>query len=227
MAISPQRKTLYKKALQLRRGGKSYNQISKKLNIAKSTLSDWLFDKKWSRTIKLHLADKTRIKNSIHLIKINALRHTDALKRHEGYRVKARLEYKKLKQNKLFLAGLSIYWGEGDKTDIGRVSLVNSDVRMLKVAINFYRKVLKVPEEKLRAALFIYDDIKEKTAINYWSRELEINKKNFIKTQVLPSRSKLTKSKVPNGMCCIYFSNKEISIKIREWIDMLASDMRW
>ena len=227
MNVSSKRKVLYRKVLQLRRSGRSYNQISKKLKIAKSTLSDWLMDKRWSRRIKLKLTDKTRIRNSDHLIKINKLKHIYALRRHEEYRLKARLAYSKLKQNKLFLAGLAIYWGEGDKTDIGRVSLVNSDSRMLQVIISFYRKVLKVREEKLRAALFIYDDIKEKKAINYWSKTLRISKKNFIKTQVLPSRSKLTKNKVPNGMCCIYFSNKELSVKIREWISMLYDDMRW
>jgi transposase len=180
MSANPRRLTLYKKVLQLRKAGKSYNQISKKFNIAKSTLSDWLSDKKWSETIKLQLANKTRIKNSNYLIKINALRHFNALRRHEEYRKKARLEYVKLKQNKLFLTGLSIYWGEGEKTDSGRVSLVNSDERMLKVIINFYRKALKIPEEKLRAALFIYNDIDEKKALKYWSKSLKISKNNFV-----------------------------------------------
>ena len=226
MFVTPRRRTTYKKVIKLRKSGKSFNQISEILKIPKSTISNWLSDKKWSETIKIQLTDKSRIKNSNYLIKINALKHIEALKRHNDYRKAARVEYFRLKQNKLFLTGISIYWGEGEKTNSGRVSLVNSDERMLKVMINFYRKILKVPEEKLRGALFIYDDIKEKTALDYWSRALRINKKNFVKTQILPSRSKLTHNKVVNGMCNIYFSNTETNVKIREGISMIASDMR-
>lgn len=211
----------------LRKSGESYNKISLKLGVAKSTISGWLSNKNWSMIIKNQLSTKTRIKNSNYLIKLNTLKHIESLKRHEEYRRQARVEFNKLKNNRLFLSGLAIYWGEGEKTDSGRVSLVNSDDRMLKVIINFYRKILKIPEDKLRAALFIYTDINEKKALDYWSRILEISKKSFIKTQILPSRSKLTKNKVINGMCCIYFSNKEKSIKIREWISMLAEEMRW
>lgn len=226
MDVTPRQETLYKQVLKLRRAGRSYNQINKGLNIAKSTISNWLTNKKWSETIKIQLANKSKIKNSNYLIKINSLKHVDALKRHDKFRAEARLEYSKLKKNKLFLTGLAIYWGEGEKTDNGRVSLVNSDANMLKVIINFYRKTLKIPEEKLRAALFIYKDINEKNALKFWSKILKINKKNFIKTQILPSRSKLTRNKVTNGMCNIYFSNTEINVKIREWINMLAYDMR-
>lgn len=226
MAVIPRNDILYKKALKLRKSGKSYNQISKKLRIPKSTISNWLSDKKWSETIKIQLADKNKLKNSNFLVKLNALKHLSTLKRHDEYKKKARLEYDKLKHNKLFLAGLSIYWGEGEKTNSGRVSLVNSDDRMLKVVINFYRKTLKIPEDKLRAALFIYKDIDENKAIKYWSKILNVNKKNFVKTQILPSRSKLTQNKVSNGMCNIYFSNTETNVKIREWISLLANDMR-
>ncbi len=226
MSVNPKRLSLYQKVLRLRKKGMSYNRIGKKCNRSKSTLCDWLSNKKWSEIIKLQLIDQSRIKNSNYLRKINALKHANALRRYEKYRKEARLEYDILKKDKLFLTGLSIYWGEGEKTDSGRVSLVNSDERMLKVIIKFYRKTLKIPEVKLRAALFIYGDINEKNALRFWSKNLKISENNFIKTQILPSRSKLTQHKVTNGMCNIYFSNTELSVKIRTWIDMLAKEMR-
>lgn len=226
MFVTPRQEDVYKKVLKLRKSGKSYSQISKNLNIPKSTISNWLFGKKWSETIKMQLVEKSRLKNSNYLIKFNALKHISTLKRHNKYKNQARKEYSKLKQNKLFLIGLSVYWGEGEKTDSGRVSLVNSDERMLKVIINFYRKILKVPEEKLRAALFIYKDINEYKAKKYWSKILNLSKENFVKTQILPSRSRLTHNKVTHGMCNIYFSNTETNVKIREWISLLANDMR-
>jgi len=226
MKTIPRDESIFKQVIKLRKLGKSYNQVSKTLGVAKSTISTWLTHEKWSETIKIQLINNSKIKSSNYLRKINTLKHIDALKRHDRFRLEARLEYSKLRKNKLFLTGLAIYWGEGEKTDSGRVSLVNSDANMLRVIVNFYRKILKVPEEKLRAALFIYQDIDEKKALTYWSRLLRINKKNFIKTQILPSKSKLTKRKVVNGMCNIYFSNTKINVKIRERINMLANDMR-
>lgn len=226
MVINTRNKSIYEKTLKLRRIGHSYNEISNKLNIAKSTVSNWLSDKNWSNLIKSKLIKNNRQKNINNLIIINKLKHFKTIKRHEEYRNKARFEYDKLKYNRLFLTGLAIYWGEGEKADSGRVSLVNSDARMLKVVINFYRKILKIPEEKLRAALFIYNDINENKAMDYWSKTLNIGKNNFIKTQILPSRSRLTRNKVVYGMCNIYFSDTEINIKIKEWINMMGDDMR-
>lgn len=227
MSINTKNKSLYKKVIKLRKLGKSYKEISLELKVAKSTISDWLSKKNWSITLKNKLALRASIKNRKNLLKMNEINHLNALKRYDQYKSEARLEFNKLKNNKLFLTGLAIYWGEGEKTNNGRVSVVNSDNKMLEVIISFYRNVLKIPEEKLRAAMFIYKDINEERALNYWSKVLQINKKSFIKTQILPSKSKLTKTRVINGMCCVYFSNKEKSIKIREWIKLLAEEMRW
>ncbi|MFZ6035189.1 MAG: hypothetical protein ACOYUB_03525 [Patescibacteria group bacterium] len=216
----------YNKVLKLRKFGDSFNLISKKLRIPKSTISYWLSGNKLSESIKLQLIQKNKIRSSNYLTKVNAFKHSIALKRHESYRKEAQLEFIKLRKNKLFLTGLAIYWGEGEKTESGRVSVVNSDTEMLKVMINFYRKILKIQEEKLRAALFIYKDIKEKDAIAFWAKALKISTNSFIKTQILPSRSKLTKSRVAYGMCNIYFSNTKINVKIREWVSLLAKEMR-
>ena len=74
--------------------------------------------------------------------------------------------------------------------------------------------------------LFIYSDINEESALIYWSNTLEIPLSNFIKTQKLSSRSTYTKRKVKYGMCNVYFSSIEMSIKITEWLFLLARDLR-
>ena len=78
----------------------------------------------------------------------------------------------------------------------------------------------------MRAAVFIYSDIDESAALNYWSNEIRLPRDQFIKTQILPSRSILTKRKVTNGICNIYYSSVEFSIKMKEWIKLLANEMR-
>ncbi|EKD87203.1 MAG: hypothetical protein ACD_37C00012G0003 [uncultured bacterium] len=146
--------------------------------------------------------------------------------RHEMYKKKAKEEYLILRNDPLFVSGLSLYWGEGDKSGRKRVALINTDPLLLKVTVLFYKKILKIPSDKIKAALFIYSDINEESALTYWSNTLEIPLSNFIKTQKLSSRSTYTKRKVKYGMCNVYFSSIEMSIKITEWLFLLARDLR-
>ncbi|MBI5358579.1 hypothetical protein HZB69_03070 [Candidatus Amesbacteria bacterium] len=81
-----------------------------------------------------------------------------------------------------------------------------------------------IPEEKLRAAIFIYSDIDANKALEYWSDQIKLSKKQFIKTQILPSHSKLTQRRTLYGMCNVYFSSTEFNVKMRGWIDLLAND---
>lgn len=217
---------LYKQAETLRRKGESYLRISKILHISKSTLSDWFSHKGWSRSIKLQLAEKHKEESRNQLTQLNLLRRIKTLKRYESYREEAGSEYVKMKENPLFAVGLSIYWGEGEKTANNRVGVINTDPDMLQVIVGFYRRVLKVPESKLRAALFLYDDINEAIALSYWSKKINLSKGQFIKTQNLKSRSVLTRRRVINGICNVYFCDTKLNIKIREWIRLLASEMR-
>lgn len=218
--------TLIRKAESLRRSGKSYSEISKKLGIPKSTLSSWFADKKWSQKIKLRLLKKQRSGGKDNLASANKARQKKKESRHARFRNEARNSFEQLKNNPLFLVGISIYWGEGEKANQGRVSVINTDPNLLKIVANFYRECLEIQEEKLRIALYIYDDIDENEAIKFWSKELNVPRKQFIKTQVLKSRSKRTRRRSKYGICNLYFSNTELSIKIREWISLLSRDAR-
>ena len=217
---------LYTQAVLLRKKGNSYKEICSLLGLSKSTLSDWLSHKKWSSSIKEQLTFLNRERSSNFLKAINRVKHHETIQKYEEYKRQAREEYEAFIKDRLFVTGISLYWGEGNKTNSGRVSVVNSDIDVLRTTINFYRKCLKVPEEKLRGEIFIYQDIDQEVALKYWSKNLRLNESNFIKTQVLPSRSKLTQRKVRYGMCCVYFSSVEKSVKIGEWIRILAKDTR-
>jgi|SRR3989344_8988530 len=215
-------KDLLVKATKLRRLGKSYLQISQKLGVPKSTLSFWFSKNKWSQQLSRKLILKKREEDTNRLIKINKKRHILTLIRYDRFRTEATKSFPALSKNPLFLIGLSLYWGEGEKRDSGRVSVINTDVSLMKTVVNFYRKILKVSEDKLRVGLFIYADIDQDKAINFWARNLKISKKQFIKVQILPSRAKITKRKVKYGVCSVYLASTELNIKMRHWIYLLS-----
>ena len=221
------RKTnLFLKAVKLRKEGNSYGEIRKITGLSKATLSSWFSEKDWSKNIARRLRDTNRKISIKRLLRLNSAKREQKLLRYENYRAEAREEYNSFKTNPLFIAGLAIYWGEGDQAENGRVSVINTDAEMLQTIASFYRTILKISERRLRAGLFIYRDLDEEKTLDYWSSALKIPRDQFIKTQHLPSRSSLTKRKVEFGICSLYFSDTKIQVKIKEWIRQLAIDTR-
>lgn len=216
----------YRQAVKLRKDGNSYGDIQQKTSLSKGTLSNWFSHKQWSQQITEGLKVQNQRRNTERLIELSKRRHREALQRHDEYRKEARKEYGTLKTNPLFITGIALYWGEGDKVPNGRVSLINTDITMLQTIVNFYRNILHVSNSSIRAGLFIYRDIEKSDLLEYWSSGLQIPKTQFIKIQLLPSRSILTKRKSQYGICSLYLSNTKIQIKMHEWIRLLAEDTR-
>ncbi|KKT72320.1 MAG: hypothetical protein UX02_C0009G0007 [Candidatus Moranbacteria bacterium GW2011_GWC1_45_18] len=212
---------LQSRARKLRLEGKSYSCISKVLSIPKSTLSDWFSASKWSSDIKDELIN-VRHKNN-NLVAANEERLRRVKQRHLLYLDEARKEFEVLKKDPLFLVGISLYWGEGEKTNSGRVSVVNTDPNMVKIMARFYRECLNISEDQLRVGLFIYKDLNEEYILDFWSKTLGISRKQFIKTQILESRTPISRRRSKYGICSLYCSNTELSIKIREWIRLLGT----
>lgn len=213
-------------AFALRKAGKSYSEINFSIGISKSTLSGWFAKEAFSADVKAELDKKWKKDSKRRIQLLNKRRKELQLKRYEQIKEEARREFQHLKSDPLFQVGLSLYWGEGSKTHNGRVSVVNSDVDLLKTVAAFYRKILKIPEEKIRAEMFIYQDLNENDAKRYWAKQLNIDFNRFIKTQILPTRNVNTSRKLRYGLCTLYFSNTQVGIKILEWIKMLSREVR-
>lgn len=217
---------LFNKVESSRKSGMSYAELHDKYGVSKGTLSSWFSHSKWSGEIKTQLATRNKEQSRIHMKNLNKIRTENKLLREIKYINEARQFFEKNIINPLFVAGVSIYWGEGEKANKGRVSIINTDPNMLLTEISFFRNILNISESKLRAAIFIYKDLDKDSLLGYWSKTLSLPKNQFIKTQILPSRSKLTKRKVSLGICNIYFSSVEYNIKIKEWIRLLSNNLR-
>jgi hypothetical protein len=218
------RNILYKKALRLRREGFSYNKIKKELGVQKSTLSYWFSKEDWSIKVKRKSLEKLKELSKTTIKKAHKARMSKTEKRHADFRKQARLEYGTLKERRLFNVGLGIYWGEGNKANRSIVSVSNTDPLLMKIVVDFYRKILHIPNDKLRIGLFSYEDLDEDTLKKYWSALLKVPVKQFIKTQTLKGSN--TKRTSKYGICSLYFSSTEMSIKIQEWMRCFSQDKR-
>jgi len=118
----------------------------------------------------------------------------------------------------LRVSGVMLYWAEGSKWP-GEVivDFANSDSVMIKIFLDFLRRICRIDEEKLRAFLYCYDNQDVKGLLNFWSRITKIPKKQFTKPYIKQSiENKVGKMK--NGLVHIRYNDKKLLLLIRHWI---------
>jgi len=211
-------------AIKLRNKGKSYSQISQILNVPKSTLSEWFSGEEWSLVIKQKLQEKAKVLSKE---KIKSLNVTRQIKLEELYlraEQEAKEEFFLHKNNPLFIAGVMLYWGEGDKKFVnGQVKVSNTDSFIIKIFRNFLIKFGEYHLERIKGWILLYPDLNPTTCIHYWSTETGILKSNFIKPTIIQGRHKT--NRLSYGTCTIYVSNKYLKRKVLTWIDLFKNEL--
>lgn len=203
-------------AINLRKQSKSYNDINKTLGISKSTLSGWFKNNQWSQDIKKSLTKKAQIK-AIGKLRLMAIANKSKWDNwHEECKEEARKEFDKLRVNPIFLAGLMLYWGEGEKIlKSCVVRLGNSDPEMIKI---FYLFLLNigVQKEKIFIHLLLYPDLADKTLKAYWSKVTNIPPSQFRKSTIIQGRH--PERRLSYGVCTLYVCSRKFKEKILTWI---------
>lgn len=112
---------------------------------------------------------------------------------------------------KLFGLGLGLYWGEGTKADKGSVRLGNTDPKLIKKFIEFLEKFFRIKKGNLKFGLQLFTDIEVVRALNFWIKELNVNRAQFYKVTVTKSRSRGTyRKRGEYGVLTAYFHNKKL-----------------
>jgi len=183
------------RALRLRLGGRSYNEIQKNLGVPKSTLSGWFKDVVLSDAARNRLASRTRL-GSAALIKRNKMQTHRAEQRARGMHFLAKRKIPNLNKRDILIIGAVLYWAEGYKRlkiKDGKermdhtISFVNSDAEMVSVFVRFLREILLIPTERIRLSMRLYAHINEGEALRYWTQATELPRKCFFKTTYLVS----------------------------------------
>lgn len=193
-----------RKAISFRKEGKSYSQIKKELKISKSTLSRWL------RKIPLTAIQIENLQNR-NQERIEKFIQTMRLKREKRlnqYYVKEKVKLLPLSSNELYLSGIFLYWGEGNKTSRSSISLSNSDPEVLKFTIFWMIRSLNIKKENIKIYLHLYNDMNVKNEINYWSNQLNINLNNFSKPYIKKTHKIFIDQKgFGHGTCTVVYNN--------------------
>lgn len=202
-------------AIKLRKQGKSYKEIRKKIKVSKGTLSVWLKDVVLTEKQKQRLYVTLRRQNAYKAAK---RQQQKKIKRTKKIIYQAKREAVELSKNPLFLMGLMLYWAEGDKSErTEQVKFSNSDPEMIKIIMKWFRIYCQVPEEKFRITLHIHTLHCRKNLERYWSNITKIPLKQFYKTYVKPTSLKQRRNILYNGTCAVQICSKDLFRRIKGW----------
>ena len=213
---------LKQNAIKLRKAGYSYNMISKKLNVAKSTLSNWLTNIPFIPNKEvLQRVGEAKLKSALYKQKIKFENIT-------RMKNEAAKEIGGISLRDLFMLGIGLYLGEGSKSH-EEVRIVNADPTIIKLSMKWLTKFGGVRKEHLRVAIHGYPDHDIDELVNFWSKELHMPVKQFIKTQIDTrlNKSTLKRRKLPYGTAHVYVRGggtllwgvRNLHRKIMGWIE--------
>ena len=160
------------RAIALRREGLSYREILSKVSVAKSTLGLWFKDVGLSQEQKQRLTQK-RIDAALR--GAAKRREQRILATQQSVRL-AREEFKRVKNQGLWLAGVMLYWAEGSKqksTNVSQgVKFSNSDPAMIRIFLQWLKIIANIPLESIKCELYIHQNGNTEKAIQYWNQHL-------------------------------------------------------
>jgi hypothetical protein len=200
------------KAIALRKQEMSYSQIKAILGVGKGTLSSWLKNYPLSkeRISQLSWKNDRRIE-----------RYRETMKNKREKRLKEFYNEQKnkifpLTKRDLFIAGLFLYWGEGGKTLPSSLTLSNTDPSLINFFIDWVINHLDFPKEKIHIKLHLYYDMDIKKETNFWSKKINISKKQFKNPYIKQTNFKAInyKRSFGHGTCNVQIGDARLCEKI-------------
>lgn len=208
----------------MRRTGKSYNEIRAALKVPKATLSDWFSKIDWSKDIAKKLAAAAQKQHTVRLIELDKVRGMHLKRAYEEAREEARADFYELKYNPLFIAGLMLYWGEGDKSQVRNgVRLANTDSQLIRLYIFFLTHACRIPIERIKAHILVYPDLDESKCIQYWANASGLPESNFTKCTKIIGRHKTRR--LLWGVCLVAVSSTYFKEKVLEWLKLFPKEL--
>jgi hypothetical protein len=137
----------------------------------------------------------------------------------ERWRAEALSLWEEWRQEPLFVLGVGLYWGEGEKCSCSkRLALSNSDVNLLRTWLRWCSRY--VPDVRLNFALSIHDNCDLDAARAFWRRELSIE---VMWVSMAVSRaSKRTRRSLPHGTLKISLGRGALEwyTKMLVWLEL-------
>lgn len=196
----------------MRLAGKTYTHIRDVLGVNKSTLSGWI------KNIQLTTAQIKKIKANAIARRVESYIITTKARRKkifEEYCQNERKSLLPLNEREYLIGGLFLYLGEGAKSEWWKVQLSNSDPNIIKFYMFWLINILKVPKEKIKTQIHLYNDMDIDQELRYWENITGLGRKQFIKPYIKKTSSqRIDHPSFGHGTCGIYYNKVELKHKI-------------
>lgn len=204
----------------------SYSAISQRIKVPKSTLSYWLKDLPLSEKEIKELQKLSWKKGEAAREKYrNTMRERKEARNASLYREIAS-EVLPLTNRDLYIAGLMLYVGEGDKRNLHRIALANADPEVVRFFTIWLQKILKIPRVKIKFGLHLYSNMNIAKEAKFWQDTLGFEKASFYKHQVRPVSSAFTYTDGNrHGTCTVYVIGSEPKTKLMQAIKVVFKNI--
>ena len=203
---------MYNKAILLRHRGFSYNEIVGHIPVAKSTISRWCSGISLTEEQKDRLIEKKRNTSLICGLRERATKSKKDAKVWAGGQIN-KLSNRNREQL-LLVSGILLYWAEGASSE-KNVEFTNTAPEIIKIIMEFFRKILKVPENKFRIMVRIGSEGDAREAEIYWSKVTGVPRENFHRVEILKlTQNSKSLKKHPYGICRIHVFDTSMSRKL-------------
>ncbi|MBU0576526.1 helix-turn-helix domain-containing protein [Patescibacteria group bacterium] len=210
------------RALELRKIGNSYAQISTKMGISKSTIFGWTKSVILSGKAQDKLA-KTRsdgVKKGARKSKHKMMKMKKDMAKKGQFTIESIIFSKSL----LKVMCSFLYWGEGNKSG-SYVSFINSDPEMIGAFMVLLRQSFELDESKFRILVHIHEYHHEESILNFWSKITNVPLSQFSKSY-LKLNTKVRRKPKYMGCARIRYYNVEIVRELQALYNAVAQKIR-
>lgn len=208
-------------AIKLRKHGKSYNEISRELKIAKSTLSYWL------KEIKL----KPKYLKRLYTKQIEFLsRGSKSQKERRAKEISLLVEQARneiilpLSDDVYKFFGVGLYWAEGSKGNM--MQFTNSDPYLILFIVKWLETVFNIKPINLKVHLNIYQQQNEAEIKAFWSDLTGIPIMSFGKSYIKPISKDYKKNNLYFGTIRIYVpKSTDLKYKMAGWLQAFLQSL--
>ncbi|WP_424892064.1 hypothetical protein [Streptomyces sp. XH2] len=185
---------LQSRARELRRAGKTYDEIVAELGVSKSSVSLWVRDlpKPQKTAEQMHAMQEARWVPH---------RQRQAIIRSQT-KLTAAHEIGRMKDRELFLVGVGLYWSEGAKSKphrpTERATFINSDPDMIQVYLAWLA-LLGVEPGRIQYRVMIHENADIARAERFWADLTGVDVTALQKTTLKKHNSKTVRKNVGEG----------------------------
>lgn len=213
----------YTQVLEFRKRGFTYSEIAKICGVSKSTVSNYLAKKKFSKQVTKDNSERAAKENKKRMQLLNSARKTERQTHYKEAVRSAETEYKHYKHAPLFTAGLMLYLSQGDMKDSSRIRLTTQNKDAHRIFITFLKEFLGVEHDQLSFWLLLYAGMEETREMKWWSRQIHLSVTHFGKTQFVTQKSK--KKILHHGTGNILANNTVLKKKLLRWIALSLNEL--